>query len=161
MEHFATKEPLATWSDDQTGAELVAFYNALSGATPTKRFTDRKAAVDRIWKALHVEPMPAGSEGAAGAPRKLAQRTRRKATARKGKRPAPAKGPKRTSRDGGRVDEVLALLRRAGGVTKSELMKLLRLARSHDARLHFAAGRCWVQDRVVKGRGAANRRTSW
>jgi hypothetical protein len=33
-------------------SRLVRLWNGLPGVTPVKRFTDRKTALNRIWKAL-------------------------------------------------------------------------------------------------------------
>lgn len=42
-------------------ARLLALFNALPGIEPVKRFTDRKAAVKRLWAAF--EALPLGSSG--------------------------------------------------------------------------------------------------
>jgi len=36
---------------------LVAIWNALPGATPVRRFTDRPSAVKRLWAALEALPI--------------------------------------------------------------------------------------------------------
>jgi len=37
----------------------VDLWNSLPGATPVKKFTDRKTAIARIWKAIQsLQPAP-------------------------------------------------------------------------------------------------------
>lgn len=38
-------------------SRLIAIWNALPGATPIRRFTDRKAAVKRVWTAFEGLPL--------------------------------------------------------------------------------------------------------
>jgi hypothetical protein len=42
-------------------ARVLALFNSVSGIEPVKRFTNRKAAVKRLWAAL--EALPLGSSG--------------------------------------------------------------------------------------------------
>ncbi len=41
-------------------SRLIAIWNALPGATAVRRFTDRKAAVKRVWTALESLPLASG-----------------------------------------------------------------------------------------------------
>jgi hypothetical protein len=49
---FKTKAALAEWANDQTMAEIAAYYNGLPGVKPVKKFESRDVAVRRIWAAL-------------------------------------------------------------------------------------------------------------
>ena len=92
-------------------SRLVEAWNSLPGVTPVKRFTDRKKAVTRIWKAsqklmsttpvLKPDTPPAKS------------RSRKKGFA----------APVRRRREGSKKARVLSLLSQPEGVTLKELMK--------------------------------------
>jgi hypothetical protein len=41
---------------------LITLWNSLPGATPVKRFTDRKLAVQRLWQALEKLPLSSSRE---------------------------------------------------------------------------------------------------
>src|SRR5882724_4388409 len=49
---FASEKELATLAGAWPGARLIKIWNGLPGATPVKKFTDRKKAVARIWKSI-------------------------------------------------------------------------------------------------------------
>src|SRR5215217_5004580 len=49
---FASEKELATLAGTWPGARLIEIWNSLPGATPVKKFTDRKKAVARIWKSI-------------------------------------------------------------------------------------------------------------
>jgi len=53
---FKTKAALAEWANDQTMAEIAAYYNGLPGVKPVKKFESRDVAVTRIWAVLSPEP---------------------------------------------------------------------------------------------------------
>ena len=48
-EHFATAAALAGLAAHWPGARLVKIWNSLPGATPVRKFKDRKTAVTRLW----------------------------------------------------------------------------------------------------------------
>ena len=50
----------ATWPGDR----LIEIWNSLPGVTPVKKFTDRKSAVNRIWKAIQNLGEPAAAKDA-------------------------------------------------------------------------------------------------
>src|SRR3990172_7309044 len=63
---FTTEEELAKLATDWPIARLVEIWNSLTGVTPVKKFTDRKTAITRIWKAIQsLQPAPAAQEKAA------------------------------------------------------------------------------------------------
>jgi hypothetical protein len=51
-ESFRNEAGLAKLAANWPAARLVEIWNNLPGATPIKKFTDRKTAVSRIWKAI-------------------------------------------------------------------------------------------------------------
>jgi hypothetical protein len=99
---FKTKAAIAAWANDQTMAEIAAYYNGLPGVKSAKKFESREVAVTRIWAVLG----------------KVARKPK---AGRKRKQP---KKPTKASKAGAAVrDEAVKLLSRAGGVTLPELMK--------------------------------------
>jgi len=51
-ERFSTAAGLAKLADKWPNARLVEIWNSLPGASPVKKFTDRKTAATRIWKGI-------------------------------------------------------------------------------------------------------------
>ena len=51
-EIFSNPEDLAALADQWPGARLVEIWSGLPGVEPVQRFTSRKVAVTRIWKAI-------------------------------------------------------------------------------------------------------------
>ena len=85
-------------------ARLVRLWNSLPRVTPVKRFTDRKTAVSRIWKALQN----GGGNAAAKS------KTRRQNGARSNKP---------TARAGTKKAHIIRLLERPNGATVAEIMR--------------------------------------
>src|SRR6202162_6751480 len=55
-ETFTNQEEFAALADKWAGARLVEVWNSLPGVGPGERFTSRRVAVARIWKAIqHLE----------------------------------------------------------------------------------------------------------
>ena len=109
---FSTEKELATLAASWPGTRLIEIWNTLPGAQPIKKFTDRKTAVARIWKAAQaLVPAPAAPE-LAKAPRKT----------KPAKRAASAKEAP-TARDGSKKANVLKLLQRENGATLHEIME--------------------------------------
>ena len=50
--HFTSRDELAHLTTQWPASRLVRLWNGLPGVTPVQRFTDRRTALDRIWKAL-------------------------------------------------------------------------------------------------------------
>jgi hypothetical protein len=59
---FGSEETLIAVADDWPGTRLVEIWNSLPGVTPVRKFTNRRVAVERIWKAIQqlqpVAPTP-------------------------------------------------------------------------------------------------------
>lgn len=51
-ERFSTSAGLAKVAEKWPAARLVEIWNSLPGASPVKKFTDRKTAATRIWRAI-------------------------------------------------------------------------------------------------------------
>lgn len=106
----------ATWPIDR----LVEVWNSFAGAPPfgdlkpVKKFTDRKTAVARIWKAVQaLTPTPAPQAPAAAS---------KKAKATKEAKPKDdATGPK-GAREGSKKAIVLDMLKRPAGATLADIM---------------------------------------
>ena len=127
-EIFANQKELADLAAKWPANRLIEVWNGIPGLTPVKKFTDRKSAVARIWKAIQSLDGGGATDAAtkqaskAKAPAKQAKKAKTaKAKAAKGKR---AKGDKSAAaRDGSKKAEVLGLLQRKGGATLAQIMK--------------------------------------
>jgi hypothetical protein len=113
---FATQKELAKLTAEWPTSRLVEVWNSFAGGVPfddlkpVKKFTDRKSAVARIWKAVQrLTPVAAAQAPADAA--KPKGRT-------KGQKDAG------TARDGSKKAEVLEMMRRKDGATLAEIMKV-------------------------------------
>jgi hypothetical protein len=116
QEHFASEKELAklaaTWPADR----LVQIWNSFAVVAPfddlkpVKKFTNRKTAVARVWKAIQrLDAAPAPH--AAG----VAPKAKRPGKAAKAEDAAP------TAREGSKKAIVLELLRRPEGATLADI----------------------------------------
>jgi hypothetical protein len=116
--HFATEKELARLTSDWPIARFAEVWNGFAGVAgfggelkPVKKFTDRKTAVNRIWKAIQgLTPAPA-PQTATVAPKKS------KAT-----KVAADKAAAPTARDGSKKAIVLDMLQRPDGASIKEIM---------------------------------------
>ena len=104
-DHFTSLDELHKVGAQWPVSRLVRLWNGLPGVTPVKRFTDRKTALDRIWKALE--------NGSAHA------KTRSKASR---KRSARAKTT--GVRTGTKKAQVIRMLQRPNGASIAEIMRV-------------------------------------
>ena len=110
----------------------MEIWNSIPGFTRVKKFTDRRTAVARIWKALQSLDGGVGALAANVAPAKTAA-GKQATSSQKGTRaklPAKAGKPKRKSpataaiaRQGSKTADVLAMLRQSKGATLKQLMQ--------------------------------------
>ena len=120
---FTTQEELAKLAAHWPTHRLVDIWNSLPGFTPVKKFTDRKTAIARIWKAIQsLQPSPEAEEKAApsrdvGTGRAAEPKATSKAKARK-KSTTGGQG----AREGSKKAAILELLRRPDGATLKDLM---------------------------------------
>jgi hypothetical protein len=128
-EYFGTARELNKLAGSWPANRLTEVWNSFAGVAPfgnlkpVKKFTDRKAAVARIWEAIQrlvptvAQPAPdvapAKAKGTK-APAKSKQRD----TAR-----PSAKKPAKVAREGSKKAEVVELMRRPKGATLAEVMK--------------------------------------
>jgi hypothetical protein len=123
LQAFATEKELAKLAAEWPGARLVEVWNSFAGVAPftelkpVKKFTNRKAAVSRIWAAVQrlsadgAEPAPDVAP-TKGKPKKSPAKAPRRAHAKKGA----------TERSNKKV-EVIAMMKRAKGATLAEIME--------------------------------------
>jgi len=147
QEHFATEKELAAVAANWPADRLVQVWNSFAGVAgfgadlkPVKKFTDRKSAVARIFKAIQKldgapEATPEATPAAAPAKAPKAAKGARKAAKvapAKAKASKPAKAAKPTKkaaatakvpREFSKKAIVLDLLRRKTGATMAEIAK--------------------------------------
>src|SRR5947209_6448063 len=129
-ESFSSQQELASLVADWPTDRLIEVWNGIPGLTPVKKFTDRKSAVSRIWKAIQSLDGGSPAEAATRAPKraneaKAGAKTGKKAKPAAKAKPAKAAKGKRAkagnkpavARDGSKKAEVLGLLQRKGGAT--------------------------------------------
>jgi hypothetical protein len=116
-EYFGSQEELAKLAAAWPSSRLVEIWNGLPGVVPVKKFTDRKTAVARIWRAAQALTAPGAPQGAPDAPK--AKSSNKRATRRQ--KAAPAQ--KGVAREGSKKAGVLELLRRSKGATLDEIAK--------------------------------------
>ena len=107
---FAAEQEIAKLSSDWPITRFVDVWNAFAGVVPfdtlkpVKKFTDRKTAVGRIWKAIQaLTPAPA-PQAAPVAPEEA-----------RSSKPT-------TARDGSKKAQVLDLIKRPEGATLKDIM---------------------------------------
>jgi hypothetical protein len=91
-EVFASQQELGDLAAKWPANRLIEVWNGIPGLTPVKKFTDRKSAVSRIWKAIQSLDSGSTTEAAKTAPQPANEP---KAGGKKGKK-AKAKSAKRS-----------------------------------------------------------------
>ncbi len=125
-ERFSSQRDLAELAANWPSVRVVEVWNSLPGVSPVKKFTDRKTAVARIWKA--IQSLDGGSQAADIAPAAAAsgenseKKTHAKKTAKASKPTRKPKAIPGEAREGSKKAVVLALLKRPGGATLNEFM---------------------------------------
>src|SRR5881296_1748822 len=127
-ESFGSQQELASLVAEWPADRLVEVWNGIPGLTPVKKFTDRKSAVSRIWKAIQSLDGGSSAEAATTAPKrankaKAAAKQGKKAKAAAKAKPAKAAKGKRgkagskpaAARDGSKKATVLSGARASGG----------------------------------------------
>jgi hypothetical protein len=106
-ETFTNQEGLAALADKWPGGRLVEIWNSLPGVQPVERFTSRRVAVARIWKAIqHLKPTGAAQSQPVGLKKGSAKK---KAT------------HKQRGKDT-KIAKILALLKQPAGASLKTLM---------------------------------------
>ena len=125
-EPFTSQQELAGLAASWPAGRLVEIWNSIPGLTQVKKFTDRKAAVTRIWKAIQSLNGDAAQPAAKARPKQPAK-------AKGGAKAKPAKATKKAAktgarkrdaspREGSKKAQVIALLQRKGGATLKQIM---------------------------------------
>ena len=109
-ERFTTEGELAQLAAQWPAARLVEVWNSIPGLAPVRKFTSRKTAVARIWKAAQSLVSRPNAPDVA----KKAAKSRKQAT---------PKAKAHTARDGSKKADIIRLLERTKGVTLEELME--------------------------------------
>ncbi len=117
---FASEKELAKLTSQWPIGRFVDVWNTFAGVVPfdtlkpVKKFTDRKTAVARIWKAVQaLTPTPA-QHAAPAAPKK--------ATATKEAKPKDDAAVPKEAREGSKKAIVLDMLKRPAGATLADIM---------------------------------------
>ena len=124
-ETFSTEREFAKLTAEWPASRLIDTWNGFAGIvpfddlTPVKKFTNRKAAVGRIWKAVQRLSGDSAAQAASGATKK----GRSRKSPAKGKGRATARQGASGARPGSKTADVLDLLRRKQGATLAEIMK--------------------------------------
>jgi hypothetical protein len=107
LKRFHSEKELAKLSREWPAARLIEIWNSLPGVSPVNKFSNRQAAVGRIWKAVQS----LAPTGRAPARRVAAKkgRARKQTTAAAG------------VREGSKTATVLELLKRSEGATLKDL----------------------------------------
>jgi hypothetical protein len=121
---FSTAKELAKLTGEWPVSRMVDTWNSFAGVAPfddlkpVKKFTSRKAAIARTWQAV-ARLSPDGAQPAADV-----------APAKGRAKKSPAKPPRRARAQKGATEsrsnkraEVIALMKRAKGVTLAEIME--------------------------------------
>src|ERR1700730_12740936 len=108
-ERFTTESELAQLVAQWPAARLVEVWNSIPGLAPVRKFTSRKTAVARIWKAAQSLVSRPNAPDVRTKPGKSRKRATPKAKAH-------------TARDGSKKADIIRLLERAKGATLDELM---------------------------------------
>jgi len=105
-ESFTSQQQLTDLAANWPATRLIEIWNGIPGLTPVKKFTDRKSAITRIWKAIQslngdstAEP-PEPSDKAATAASKPANKAKQAAKPKltKGAKAKPANLPRRAAK---------------------------------------------------------------
>lgn len=124
-EYFGSAQELAKLVASWPAGRAVEVWNSFAGVAPfdelrpVKKFTNRKAAVARIWKAVQALLASVAQPAAHVAPGKR----KGKKGAEQGKRRHTARQAANQARQGSKKAEVLDLMRRTKGVSLAEIMK--------------------------------------
>jgi hypothetical protein len=152
-DYFRDESALAKLAANWPSARLVEIWNSLPGETPVKKFTDRKKAVTRIWKAIQSLDTPQGAKevvaesfvpavGKLGAPQtrdvapeEAPAKTKTTRLKKAAKPPTNAGAP----REGSKTSQVIAMLKREGGATLEQIMTAMGWQK-HTTRALMSAG---------------------
>jgi hypothetical protein len=108
-EIFTNQKEFAALADKWAGGRLVEVWNSLAGVQPVERFTSKRVAVGRIWKAVqHLKPRGAAQRQPVGL---------KKASAKK-------KATRKERGENTKTAKIIALLGRPAGASLKALMRV-------------------------------------
>lgn len=119
QEHFATEKELGKAAADWPADRLILIWNSFAGVAPfdelkpVKKFTNRKTAVSRIWKAIQRLDAPVAPQAVDGT-------TKTKWS----KKQAKAADGAPTAREGSKKAIVVDMLKRPDGATLKQIMEV-------------------------------------
>jgi hypothetical protein len=108
IDGFTTESELGELAGSWPVARLVEIWNRIPGVKPVRKFTSRKTAVARIWKAAQSLASGAQAPDVATKPAKSGKRATR--------------NPKAHTARNSKKSSVIKLLERAKGATLAEIM---------------------------------------
>ena len=108
VQSFSSAEELARLAADWPASRLVEIWNSLPGVRPVKKFTDRKTAVARIWKAIQSLTPDGSGRQAGSAPQRPSL--------------AAARTHSRSSKT--KTDQIIALLKKPVGANLKAIMRV-------------------------------------
>jgi hypothetical protein len=119
---FHSQASLANVSSDWPMSRFVEIWNGIPGNTEVTKFQDRKKAVARIWKA--IQPLADKAQGEReDKPKKATKGAKPAKKATPTKKVAKKTAGKATERSNKKA-EVIAMMKRAKGVTLAEIMQV-------------------------------------
>ena len=128
-EYFGSSQELAKLVASWPASRPVEVWNSFAGAAPfdalkpVKKFTNRKVAVARIWKAVQTLLANVAPPAAHVAPKRR-KATKSPANPKRGDTARPgAKSAANVAREGSKKAEILDLMRRKQGVTLEAITK--------------------------------------
>jgi len=136
-EAFTTQQSLAALATRWPGKRLVQIWNAIPGAKPTNRFTDRRIAIGRIWNAIQSMRTGAANKDQPTPGVKEAAKRKRTQEPRRNTKPGLKTGKLRVE---SKTAVIIRLLQRRIGVTLKDLMAATGW-QAHSMRGFISAGR--------------------
>jgi len=121
---FDSQAALARISAAWPLSRFVASWNSIPGNTEVKKFADRKKAVARIWKALQPLAGNRQSNEPQAKPKKPAQGAKSAKKRKPTKKLAAAKKAGDRGERRNKKAEVIAMMKRAKGVTLVQIMEV-------------------------------------
>jgi Protein of unknown function (DUF3489) len=154
---FDSQASLASISTEWPLSRFVEIWNSIPGNTEVKKFADRKKAVARIWKAIQ----PLAGKGQSNEREAKPEKPHGAKRAKKGKRAKKAAAAKKAGDKGegsNKKAEVMALMKRAKGVTLAQIRELTGW-QAHTVRGFVSLLGSKSGEKIESSRSAAGERT--
>lgn len=121
---FDSQAALAKVSTEWPLSRFVDIWNGVPGNKAVTKFADRKKAVARIWNAIQPLARDIPASEPAAKPKKPAKAAKATKKAKSAKKTAPAKKAGDKGERSNKKAEVIAMMKRAKGVTLPEIMEV-------------------------------------